>query len=395
MSPIPVRGTCAKILAIEIHKVAGGENLNLRIPGPIPVPDDILEAMAQPMINHRGPEFKEMLHRVTDRLKQVFETEGDVYILTASGTGAMEAAVVNTLSPGDKVLCASVGSFGDRFEQVARIFGADVIPLGFPLGTAVDVDRLSEALKANPGVKAVLVTHNETSTGVTNDLEAIAAVVKEEPERLLLVDGISSVCSIPLRTDAWQCDVVATASQKGWMPPGLAFLSFSKRAWQAHAAATMPRFYFDVAQYRHYLEIGQPPYTPALSLIFALDLALEKILAEGIQNLYERHARIARMTREGVKSLGLTIFPNESVASDTVTAVRVPEGVDVRKLVATMREEHNVVLAAGQESLRDKLFRIGHMGFTTPDQIRDVIDALAVALPKVGFAPSGISAGNA
>ena len=284
--------------------------MNLRIPGPIPVPDDILEAMARPMINHRGPVFKEMLYRVTGRLKQVFETESDVYILTSSGTGAMEAAVANTLSPGDKVVCASVGSFGDRFGQIAQTFGADVVMCSFPPGTAIDPDGLRSTLSVDPEIKAVLVTHNETNSGVTNDLEAVARVVKGEFDKLLIVDGISSVCSLPLHTDAWGCDVVASASQKGWMlPPGLAFLSFSDRAWEAHAQSTMPRFYFDMSQYKKFYEIGQPPYTPALSAIFALDLALQKILDEGMESVYRRHAEIGQMTRDGIKRLGLDAIP--------------------------------------------------------------------------------------
>ena len=367
--------------------------MNLRIPGPIPVPDDILEAMARPMINHRGPQFKEMLYRVTDRLKHVFDTREDVYILTASGTGAMEAAVVNTLSPGDKVLCATVGSFGDRFGEIARRFGAETTMLSFPLGTAVDVGELRRALGGDPEIKAVLVTHNETNTGVTNDLEAVAGVVKGEFDKLLLVDGISSVSSLPLRTDEWGCDVVASASQKGWMlPPGLAFLSFSKRAWQAHASASMPRFYFDMAQYRRFYQMGQPPYTPALSVIYALDLALGRIMSEGMERVFRRHAEIGRITREGVKALGLSIFPEQSVASNTVTAVRVPEGVDANQLLATLRDEHDVVLAGGYQSLRGKIFRIGHLGLVTPTEIQDLLDALAAALPKVGFATSGASA---
>ena len=361
--------------------------MNLRIPGPIPVPDDILETMSHPMINHRGPQFKEMLYLVTEGLKQVFETENDVYILTGSGTAAMEAAVVNTLSPGDKVLCATTGAFGERFGKIAEMFGAEVITLSFPLGTAVDTDQLRDSLKADPDVKAVLVTHNETSTGVTSDLEAIAKVVKGEfDDKLLLVDGISSVCSLPLSTDAWGCDAVATASQKGWMlPPGLAFISFSQQAWKAHAEARMPRFYLDLAAYKRYFEMGQPPYTPALSVMFALDLALDKILAEGMGSIFERHVEIGQMTREGVKKLGLSLFPEESVASNTVTAVSIPDGVDASRLLALMREEHGVVLAGGQQSLSGKIFRIGHMGYCTPEEIQGVFDALTEVLPQVGF----------
>ena len=368
--------------------------MNLRIPGPIPVPDDILHEMSRPMINHRGPEFKDMLFRVTDRLKQVFDTADDVYILTASGTGAMEAAVVNTLSPGDKVLCATIGSFGDRFAEIAGIFGADVTTLRFALGTAVDVDELRSALQADPGFKAVLVTHNETSTGVANDLEAIANVVKGEFDKLLLVDGISSVCSLPLHTDTWGCDVVATASQKGWMlPPGLAFISFSERAWAAHAEAKMPKFYFDLAQYQHYFELGQPPYTPGVSTMFALDFALERIMDEGLGALYERHASIGQFTRDGLRAQGLELFADESVASDTVTAFKVPDGVDAAELIATLQRDYDIVVATGQESLKGKIIRIGHMGHTTEAEIQEVFDALSATLPKLGFAASAAVVG--
>ena len=363
--------------------------MNLRTPGPIPVPDEILQAMTEPMINHRGPEFKDILYSVTDRLRQVFETANDVYILTSSGTGAMEAAIVNTLSPGDRVLNATTGVFGNRFGQIAEVFGAEVVTLDFPLGTAIDPDKLRDSLNSNTDVKAVLVTHNETSTGVTNRLEDVARIVKEEFGKLLLVDGISSVCSLPVRTDDWGCDVVATASQKGWMlPPGLAFITFSEQAWKAHAQARMPRYYFDVSEYERYYQIGQPPYTPALSLVFALDLALDNILAEGMGIIFERHANIGQMTRNGIKELGLSLFPDESVASDTVTAVNVPQGVDARQLLTLMREHDKVVLAGGQESLNGKIFRIGHMGLCTPDEIQEVLDVLERTLPRVGFETS-------
>ena len=361
--------------------------MNLRIPGPIPVPDDILDEMSRPMINHRGPEYKDLLFSTTDRLKRVFETEGDVWIITGSGTAAMEAAVVNTLSPGDKVINATIGVFGNRFTDIASVFGADVITLSFPFGEAIDLDILRKTLEDNPDIKAVMVTHNETSTGVTNDLEAVADVVKGEFDKLLLVDGISSVASIPISTDAWGLDVVATASQKGWMlPPGFAFLSFGERAWQAHAEAKMPRFYFDVAQYKKYYEIGQPPFTPSVSVMFALDVALDQLLSEGMGSVYERHAAIGQFTRDGVRKLGLELFPREeSLASNTVTAVTVPDGVDAAALVAKLRTEHDVVISGGQASLAGKIFRIGHMGRTTEGEIQDTLDALADVLPRVGF----------
>ena len=363
--------------------------MNLRIPGPIPVPDDILSAAAEPMINHRGPEFEEILYRTTDGLKQVFETEGDVFIITGSGTAAMEAAVVNTLSPGDPVLCATVGEFGNRFGEIAAAYGAEVTTLSFPYGSAVDVDALRRSL-AESDYRAVLVTHNETSTGVTIDLEAVAGVIRSESDALVLVDGISSVCSIPLRTDAWGCDVVATASQKGWMlPPGLSFISFGARAWEAQASAKMPRFYLDLAAYRRYFQIGQPPYTPSVSLMFALDAALERILSEGMGSIFERHASIGRMTRAGIKDLGLSLFCDERVASDTVTAVSAPDGVDCGRLLGLMRTEHGVVLAGGQGSLSGSIFRVGHMGMCTAEEIQEVLDSLAVVLPQVGFDPPG------
>ena len=362
--------------------------MNLRIPGPIPVPEDILEEMSRPMINHRGPEYKDLLFTTTGRLKRVFETSGDVWIITGSGTAAMEAAVVNTLSPGDKVINATIGVFGNRFTDIASVYGAEVNTLTFPFGETIDLDVLRGALSDDPDVKAVMVTHNETSTGVANDLEAVAGVVKGEFDKLLLVDGISSVASIPISTDAWGLDVVATASQKGWMlPPGFAFLSFSERAWEAHAESTMPKFYLDVAQYKRYYEIGQPPYTPSVSLMFALDTALDQLLAEGMGSVYERHAEIGQFTRDGVRSLGLDIFAkDEKYASNTVTAVTVPGGVDAGALVGKLRTEHGVVISGGQASLAGKIFRIGHMGKTSESDIQETVDALRDVLPRVGFA---------
>lgn len=356
--------------------------VNLRIPGPIPVPEDILDEMSRPMINHRGPEYEELLFSVTERLKRVFETDGDVWIITGSGTSAMEAAVVNTMSPGDKVINATIGVFGNRFTDIASAYGADVRTLSFPFGEAIDLDTLRDALNAEPDITAVMVTHNETSTGVANDLEAVAGVVKGEFDKLLIVDGISSVASIPISTDAWGLDVVATASQKGWMvPPGLAFLSFNERAWQAHAESKMPKFYLDMAQYKRYYEIGQPPYTPSVSVMFALDEALNQLESEGIGEVYERHAAIGQYTRDGVRSLGLELFAkDERYASNTVTAVTVPDGVDAGRLVGRMRTEHGVVLSGGQASLAGKIFRIGHMGKTSEGDIQEVVDGLREVL---------------
>ena len=357
---------------------------NLRIPGPIPVPDEILEEMGRPMINHRGPEFKEILFRITERLKAVYATDGDMYVITGSGSGAMEAAIVNTLSPGDRVLAVTVGAFGDRFAHIAEVFGADVTALRSELGTAADPERIRDALAADPSIAAVLVTHNETSTGVVNDLASIGAIVKGEFEKLLLVDGVSSVGSVPVLTDEWGCDAVASASQKGWMvPPGLAFLSFSPDAWRANSDARMPRSYFDMAEYKRYLEVGQPPWTPAVSVTFALDRALGMMFDEGLPNVYARHARAAGRVRAGVAALGLSLLPDPSWASDTITAVKMPDGIDGAQMLRIMREEHDVVLAGGQQSLSGKIFRIGHLGLVSDEDIDWVFTALEATLGKL------------
>jgi len=357
----------------------------LRIPGPTPCPVDVLQAMTRQMINHRGPEFGQILNWVIAKLKQLFQTKGDVFLLTGSGTGGLEAAIVNTLSPGDKVLSVSIGVFGERFATIAERFGAEVIPLRFEWGRAADVDAIRQALKAEPKIKAVLVTHNETSTGVTNDLASISSAVKEF-DKLLLVDAISSLGSINLPVDDWHCDVTVTGSQKGWMvPPGLAMVSVSQEAWQAYSKAGMPRFYWDFARAKSYLERGQTPWTPAISTVFALSVSLEMMLKEGLPNIIARHARVGKAAREGVKSLGLSLFAEESRASNTVTAVAAPDGLDTKKMLKIMREEHKVVLAGGQQRLDGKIFRIGHLGWVTEDDIETVISTLRVVLPQAGF----------
>ena len=360
--------------------------MQLRIPGPTPIPPEILNVLSRQMINHRGPQFAELIQGMTAILKQMFQTKGDVLILTGSGTGGMEAAIVNTLSPGDKVLVVSNGAFGERFADIAEGFGAQVERLRFEWGFPADPEAVRQALAKDPGVKAVLVTHNETSTGVTNDLASISAVVKEF-EKLLLVDAISSLGAIDLPTDAWGCDVVVTASQKGWMvPPGLAMVSVSEKAWQAQAKARMPKYYWDFAKAKKFLdEKGQTPWTPCLSVFFALAAALELFQREGLPNILARHVRVGNKTREAMKALGLSIFPEDSHASNTVTAVRAPEGLDVKRLLGILREEHDVVLSGGQQRLEGKIFRIGHLGYVSEADIDEVMAALRVALPQAGF----------
>ena len=356
--------------------------MQLRIPGPTPVPDEVLQAMAKQMINHRGPEFVQLLNDVTAKLKQIFQTKNDLLVLTGAGTGGLEAAIVNTLSPGDKVLATSIGVFGDRFTKIAQQYGADIIPLSFEWGKAADIDAIRQALRAEPKIKAVMVTHNETSTGVTNDLASISSVVKEF-DKLLLVDAISSLGAIDLPVDDWHCDVTVTGSQKAWMvPPGLTMISVSEEGWRAHAKAKMPRFYWDFTKAKNSLEKGQTPWTPAVSIIFALQVALDMMLKEGLTNVVARHTRIGKATREGIKSLGLSLFAEESHASNAVTAVAVPDGLDVKKLRKILMEEHQVVLAGGQQKLDGKIFRIGHLGWVNEKDIEAVISALKVALPQ-------------
>lgn len=361
--------------------------MNLRSPGPTPCPDDVLEAMGRQMIHHRSPAFAQIIGRVTSGLSTLFETKQDVYCLTSSGTGALEAMVVNFLSPGDKLLVVSIGNFGDRFATIAKTYGADVTKVDFEWGAAADPEAVAQALRNDNSIKAVTVTHNETSTGVTNDLEAIAAAVRgERPDVLLLVDAISSLGSIRCRVDDWKLDVVATGSQKGWMvPPGLAMVSVSERGWQAHEQAKMPRFYFDLGKAKEFLAKGQTPWTPAISIFFALDVALKSLTAEGIDGIVARHQRIADQTRAGMKSLGLRLLADEAHASNTVTAVRVPDGVEWPKLYKMLQDDYDTLIEGGQGPLAGKIFRIGHLGFVTEKDISDTIETLRLALPRVGY----------
>lgn len=359
--------------------------MNLRVPGPTPLPRLVREAAAADMINHRGPEFKEMFGAVLADLQYVFQTTDEVVILTGSGTGGLEAAIVNLLNPGDRVLAVSIGAFGERFAEIARAFGAEVTMVTAPWGQAADPLALEDALARTPDVRLVLVTHNETSTGVTNDLRTLAEVVRAKrngSSPLLVVDGISSVGSIPLLTGEWGCDVVVGGSQKGWMaPPGLAMLSVSPRAWEAAEKATCPRYYWDLRAARHYAGRGQTPWTPAVSVLYGLRAGLQMMRAEGLEAIYARHRRVAQRMREGTQALGLELFADPAHASDTVTTLRVPAGWDGEALVAKMREQ-GVIVAGGQGKLKGQVLRVGHLGYVDTADIDEVLRALAVALGR-------------
>ena len=358
---------------------------NLRIPGPTPCPPEVLEAVGGAMIDHRGPEFSELQDRITNGLRPFFATKSDILIISASGTGAMEAAVVNTLSPGDRVLAVSVGSFGDRFARIAEAYGADVTRLTCEWGQVVTPDSVEQAFDEGD-FKAVLLTHNETSTGVTTPLERICAAVRARSEALILVDAVSSLGCVPVAMDAWGIDVLVTASQKGWQsPPGIAMGAISARGWQAYEEATMPRFYFDLGTHRDYAGRGQPPWTPALPAMYGMDVALKQMHEEGPEALYARHARWASWTRSAVRALGLEPFADEAFASNTVTAVKVPEGVDGPALKKRLRERYDTLIAGGQGPLATKIFRIGHMGWVEEEQLLAAIKALQQALVDEGF----------
>ena len=359
---------------------------NLRIPGPTPCPPEVLEAMGRQMINHRGAEFQKMVLDVTDKLKKLFLTKNDVFLLTGSGTGGLEAAVVNSFSPGDKVLAVSIGVFGDRLATIAKTYGADVTVIKSEWGKAADPKLIKAALDKDPAIKAVMVTHNETSTGVTNDLKTIAQTVKPF-DKLFIVDAISSIGSIELPVDEWGVDVMVTGSQKSWMvPPGMAMVAISEKGWKANAASKIPRFYWDFGKAKKYLEKGgQTPWTPAVSIVFALNVALDMMMKEGLPNIQARHHKLGKMTRDGVKALGLTLFAEEAHASDTVTAILGTDGLDAKLLNKVMRDEYDIVLSGGQMELEGKIFRIGHLGWVNEKDIKAVLEALKTALPKAGF----------
>ncbi len=366
--------------------------MNLRTPGPTPIPQDILNTLSSPMIDHRGPFFRDIYDRVSANLKQLFETQNDVLMLTSSGSGGLEAAVVNTLSPGEPVLAVEIGAFGVRLGRMAETFGADVRWQRVEWGQAATPESVAEALDANPDVTSVLITHNETSTGVTNPIGEIAQVVKQR-DKLLIVDAVSSLGSLPCPVDDWGIDVVVTGSQKGWMvPPGLAMVSLSPRAWEAVEKSTMPKFYFDLKQARDYAARSQTPWTPAIPIFYALDASLTQLLDGGLQAIHASHQAAGDRIRSGVKALGLSLFPeDEAYASNTVTAIKCPDGIavaDIRKAAADM----GVVLAGGQARLSDSIFRIGHLGYMPDEELDEALDVLGKALEQVGFAPAAATA---
>ena len=362
---------------------------HLRIPGPTPLPDAVREAGSEQMVGHRTEDFMELVARCSGGMQPYFQTRNDVMMLSSSGTGGLEAAVVSFLSPGDPVLTVSIGNFGERFGKIAKAYGADVTMLEFDWGQAADPDAVRVAIRemtaAGRSPKAVQVTYNETSTGVTNPLPQLAEAIRAEaPDTLILVDGVSGVGAIPMEMDAWDLDVVVTGAQKAWMiPPGLAMVTASDRAWAAAETASMPRFYFDLVKHRDAIPKGQTPWTPAVGIFFQLAVALDIMEAEGRENIYGRHAAAGAAARAGLSAMGFDLFAEPAHASNTVTSALVPEGVDWTALNTQLRAK-GLQLAGGQGVMKGKIFRIGHLGDVTVDDIVTAIEIIEQGSVAIG-----------
>jgi aspartate aminotransferase-like enzyme len=360
----------------------------LRIPGPTPLPEPVVRAQSRPMIDHRGPEFAALLHEVTEGAQRVFGTAGDLLVLTCSGTGGMESAVANLVSPGDVAVVALCGNFGERWVNILRGYGASVVALEAEWGQAVDPDDLREVLAAHPEASLVFLTHNETSTGVCNPLRELAAVARAA-DRLVVVDGVSSVSSMPIEVDAWGIDVAVSSSQKGWMaPPGIAFVSVSPRAWARREQARSPRFYLDWGQAREWGAKGMTPATPAVGVLFAVQEGIRMLEAEGLSEVYARHRRIAEATAAGLSALGFELFAAEGYRSPTVTAALPQPGVDVAVLRELLRSKYGVVIAGGQGKMSGKMIRIGHLGAVSEGDLVQVLWAIEQALEELDVAPA-------
>lgn len=368
----------------------------LLLPGPVAVAQDVLAAAALPMQNHRGPRAKKLYARLYDQLQEILQTKQRVVLLGSSGTGALEAMIVNLFSPGDLLLSLTIGSFGDRIAAIARAYGAQVEFLGEEWGCGNDPQRLRERLARDTDgkIKGVLVTHNETSTGVGNDLEALASAKGDHPA-LLVVDSVSAAGAADLRIDEWRLDAVATASQKALAaPPGAAMVVLSERAWEAAERAAMPRFYLDLRKARKSADEGSTPWTPPVPILTALERASDNYLREGRSAAFARHSRYSAAIRAGCVAMGLSLFAKPQWYSQTVTAVSVPSGIDAKSLLSTLRERYGVVVGGGQQKVDGKIFRIGNMGALAERDLIGAIGALELALSDLGVRVS-LGAGTA
>jgi aspartate aminotransferase-like enzyme len=356
----------------------------LLTPGPTPLPPEICEAMSRPIIHHRTPQFQEVIKEVHEGLKYIYQTKNEVFMLASSGTGAMEAAVINLCSPGDTVITVESGKFGERWTEICKACGINCEVIKVEWGKAVSPSAIKDKLKSNPKIKAVFTTLCETSTGVATDIRAIGEVTKDT-EAVLVVDAISGLGAIDLQADAWHCDVVVSGSQKGLMlPPGLGFISVSPKAWKAIENSKSPKYYFDLKKAKKAYENTDTPFTPAITLIIALKEALKLMKADGLEGVFKRHKKMADATRAAVKALGLELFAPDA-ASDVVTAAKIPQGIDGEKLVKTMRDTYGVTIAGGQDEMKGKLIRIAHMGYITEFDIITGISCLEKVLHQMGY----------
>lgn len=358
----------------------------LMIPGPTPVPERVLLAMAKHPMGHRSGDFSKIIAEINENLQWLHQTKNDVLTLCVSGTGAMEAGIINFLSPGDKVLVGNNGKFGERWGDVSRTFGLDTEEITAEWGKPLNPEDFKAKLEADTDkkIKAVIITHSETSTGVLNDLETINKYVKAHGEALIMVDAVTSLGAVNVPVDEWGLDVVASGSQKGYMiPPGLGFVSVSAKAWEAYKTAKIPKFYLDLASYKKANTKNSSPFTPAVNLMFALQTSLEMMKEEGLENIFARHKRLTKATRAGVKALGLPLFASDECASYAITAVA-PITVDAEAIRGTMKKQFDIALAGGQDHLSGKIFRIGHLGFVSDRDVLTAISSLEATLQKLG-----------
>ena len=355
----------------------------LMAPGPTPVPPSVLLAMAQPMIHHRTAEYAALFTEVRAGLKRLFQTTGEVIPFVSSGTGSMEAAVVNTLSAGDTVLALRAGKFGERWEEICRAYGVTVVSMAAPYGQTVSAETVAEALRRHPEARAVLMQHSESSTGVLHDVQGIAAATRGTPA-ILIVDAVSSLGIADLRLDEWGVDLVVAGSQKGLMlPPGLSFCALSEKAWGHVTASRLPRYYFDLAAEGKSVAKNDAHFTPAVSIMLGLREVLRMLDAEGLPNVFRRHERLARATRAGVEALGLELFAKAS-PSPALTAVVAPPGMDGQKVVAAYSASHNITIAGGQGEMKGRVFRLGHMGYVGDFDVITALSALEQVLHELG-----------
>ena len=353
-------------------------------PGPVPVPEEILLEMARPIIHHRTADFEKIFAEVRDGLKYIFQTKEEVFVLASSGTGAMEGAVANTLSRGDKALVVDGGKFGERWSKICKAFRVEVEEIKVEWGEAVDPALIEDALQKDPSIRAVLMQASETSTGVMHPTKEVAAITGERDDVILIVDGISAVGVFPLPFDEYGIDVLVAGSQKAFMlPPGLAFASMSEKAWKFRERSDLPKFYFDFKRYLKDAKDNTVPWTPALTLVIGLAAVLRNFTNEGLEKMHKRHATLAQGTREGIKAIGLELYAKNS-PSTALTAAVSPPAIGAGKIISGLRDRFGMTVAGGQDQAKGKIFRISHMGFIDRADIIAVISAIECVLRDLG-----------